>query len=143
MDLAAQEACECELRYATAQSVMVQLSTTDKAMHDSLPTTSERLCQHARQHMATRIPWRKLSNVPKPPKTTARGYGGDWQKVRRWALARDKWLCQDCLEAGRVKQASEVHHVVKIVADRSRRLDVDNLRCLCGACHDARTLRGE
>lgn len=58
-------------------------------------------------------------------------------------MARDKWLCQDCIDTGKVTAASEVHHVVKIALDRNRRLDVDNLRCLCGPCHDVRTLRGE
>lgn len=93
--------------------------------------------------MATRIAWRKIPNNAKPPKTHARGYGSDWQRVRLLAMARDRWLCQDCLEREKVTAATEVHHVVKIAADRSRRLDVDNLRCLCGACHDERTSRGE
>ena len=93
--------------------------------------------------MATRIAWRKMPNNAKPPHSAKRGYGGDWRKVRLLAMARDRWLCQDCLDADTVTAATEVHHVVKIAADRNRRLDVDNLRCLCGACHDVRTLRGE
>ncbi|MBL8236464.1 MAG: HNH endonuclease [Bryobacterales bacterium] len=52
-------------------------------------------------------------------------------------------LCADCLERGRYRAAEEVHHVVKVRDDPSRRLDWDALRALCKSCHSARTARGE
>lgn len=61
-----------------------------------------------------------------------------WQAVRRRALIRDKYLCQDCLKQNRITPADTVHHLVEISKDWSKRLDIDNLLSLCAACHNAR-----
>lgn len=79
----------------------------------------------------------------RPRKTAQRGYGADWRRVRRMALIRDMGLCQDCLEQGRTRAATDGHHVRKIDDAPHLRLDVDNVRMLCKECHDARTARGE
>lgn len=105
--------------------------------------------------------------------TTERGYGWDWQVfaqqiLRERPLCED---CMEHREKVRKKQvelrdhdfgpyeveiteivevdapiitpATEVHHVVKVKHDRSRRLDPTNVLALCGPCHDARTAKGE
>jgi 5-methylcytosine-specific restriction protein A len=75
-------------------------------------------------------------------KTSERGYGWDWQKFRKRFLA-DHPLCEDCETIGRVTPATEVHHLVKIKHDASKRLDEGNLLALCGRCHQVRTAKGE
>ena len=52
-------------------------------------------------------------------------------------------LCMDCMEAGKVEAAAEVHHMRKAQAHHELRLDADNLMALCKVCHSARTARGE
>lgn len=61
-----------------------------------------------------------------------------WQAIRRRALIRDHYLCQDCLKENRITQADTVHHRVEISKDWSKRLDLNNLVSLCAACHNAR-----
>src|SRR5690606_14184446 len=61
----------------------------------------------------------------------------EWERVRRIVLTRDEYLCQRCLEARRVRLATTVDHIVPISEDWGRRLDLDNLRALCDACHNA------
>lgn len=74
------------------------------------------------------------------PSATRRGYGGTWRRMRRMVLVRHP-LCADCLTAGRVTQATDVHHVI---AKRDGGKDaLDNLEALCHSCHSKRTGRGE
>lgn len=76
--------------------------------------------------------------------TTERGYGSDWQRlVAQRKADPDHVLCQDCLEQGLVRPATERHHMVKIKHAPELRLDPNNIRDLCGPCHDLRTARGE
>ena len=60
-----------------------------------------------------------------------------WRRVRRRALIRDKWLCQDCLEKKRIIAATEVHHVVPLEDAPELGLELSNLRSLCWWCHEA------
>jgi 5-methylcytosine-specific restriction protein A len=71
-----------------------------------------------------------------------RGYDAVWRRLRSIVLANNP-LCADCKAQGYTTLANEVHHVVKVQDDPSRRLDVSNLMPLCKACHSARTARGE
>src|ERR1700727_188382 len=66
----------------------------------------------------------------------SRGYDADWQRVRLQALRRDKYLCQNCLKRGRATQATEVHHLKKIVTHPHLRLVLDNLVSVDHDCHD-------
>ncbi len=77
-----------------------------------------------------------------PRNTSALGYGSDWQRFRETFLAFNP-LCADCEAAGLVHPATEVHHVVKVKDDPSRRLDADNCLALCESHHSKRTRRGE
>lgn len=66
--------------------------------------------------------------------------------TRRWILLRREKLsrcplCERCLEEGRIRAATEVHHV-KPVEDgltlsdkRQLMFDAHNLRALCHECH--------
>lgn len=69
--------------------------------------------------------------------TTQRGYGWQWQKLRKRILARDKHLCQPCKAAGRVTAATEVDHIVS--KPRGGTDAPDNLRAICSPCHKAKT----
>jgi 5-methylcytosine-specific restriction enzyme A len=53
--------------------------------------------------------------------------------------ARDKHLCQACLEQGRVTLGDEVDHIVPLQQGGSD--DDSNKRLLCRPCHKAKTAR--
>lgn len=59
-----------------------------------------------------------------------------WQAARQRALVRDKHLCQHCLQDKRITPASTVHHVIPLLTNWRKRLDMDNLVSLCSACHN-------
>jgi len=65
-----------------------------------------------------------------------------WQNVREYVIRRDKYLCVDCMKAGRHTPAEEVHHIVELtpenITDASISLNADNLVSLCRECHKAR-----
>lgn len=62
----------------------------------------------------------------------------EWNKIRQVAITRDHGLCQDCLKENRITPYDTVHHIVPIKEDWSKRLDIDNLVCLCESCHQKR-----
>ncbi|MGY6410778.1 MAG: HNH endonuclease [Alkalilacustris sp.] len=69
----------------------------------------------------------------------ARGYGAKWRRLRAFVLARDKGLCQVCLNQGRTTQATEVDHILNRA--RGGTDHTDNLQAICSVCHRAKTLR--
>lgn len=60
----------------------------------------------------------------------------EWRRLRKMALQRDHYLCQHCLRAGRIKRATEVHHLIEVERDPSQALVLDNLLSLCWDCHE-------
>jgi|LGOV01.1.fsa_nt_gb 5-methylcytosine-specific restriction endonuclease McrA len=58
-----------------------------------------------------------------------------WEKVRKLCLIRDHYLCQECGEAAYI-----VHHIIELnpenIKDPNITLNLDNLKCVCKACHD-------
>lgn len=64
---------------------------------------------------------------------------GAWKKVREIAKQRDHYLCVDCLRAGRLTAAEEVHHIIPLtpenVTDPRIALRLENLKSLCRECH--------
>lgn len=64
---------------------------------------------------------------------------GAWKKVREIAKQRDHYLCVDCLRAGRLTAAEEVHHIIPLtpenVTDPLIALRLENLKSLCRECH--------
>jgi len=67
---------------------------------------------------------------------------GAWKTIRDLAKKRDAYLCVDCLKAGKITPAEEVHHIIEItpenVTDPNVTLNLDNLVSLCRECHKAR-----
>jgi 5-methylcytosine-specific restriction endonuclease McrA len=66
-------------------------------------------------------------------KTKARGYGSDWEKVRRQILERDGYRCRLQL-AGCTGTATQVDHIAA-VAIGGQRLDPANLQSSCAGCN--------
>jgi 5-methylcytosine-specific restriction protein A len=66
-----------------------------------------------------------------------RGYDRNWERYRKWYLARHPF-CNDC-----ARLATEVHHVCKVKIDPTLKLVEANCMALCKACHTKRTSRGE
>ena len=62
----------------------------------------------------------------------------EWIKGRQLAIVRDHALCRDCLDKDVITPYNIVHHIVPIKEDWSKRLDIDNLVCLCESCHQKR-----
>lgn len=59
-----------------------------------------------------------------------------WRHVRKLALQRDCYLCQACLKKGRLKKATEVHHLVPLDERPELGLELSNLQSLCWDCHE-------
>lgn len=63
-----------------------------------------------------------------------------WVRLRRAKLAACP-VCERCQEEGRVRPATEVHHITPVndgltLADKERLMyDPHNLRALCHECH--------
>ena len=73
----------------------------------------------------------------KRPRTKARGYGGDWQRLRKRVLAAEPW-CRPCALQGVLTPATEVDHIVPI-SQGGARLDPGNLQAICTQCHAEKT----
>lgn len=69
-----------------------------------------------------------------------------WLRLRRAVLEAHP-VCQDCLAAGRLSPATEVHHVRPVedaptrAGKEERMYDPSNLRALCRPCHRAAHVR--
>lgn len=59
----------------------------------------------------------------------------EWRKVRREVLKECNYMCEMCNQLHTVRLADAVHHIVKIREDWSKRLDIDNLLCVCDEHH--------
>lgn len=62
--------------------------------------------------------------------------GSEWRKVRKQALIRDGWICQECLKHGLITNADTVHHIIEVKDDFSKRYDIDNTLSICRGCHN-------
>lgn len=60
-----------------------------------------------------------------------------WKEMREYKFADANGLCEACKAKGKAVAGKEVHHVVPIDKDWSRRLDFANLKLLCPDCHNA------
>lgn len=54
-----------------------------------------------------------------------------WKKLSKLVLMKAHYRCAEC---GGI--ATEVHHIVEISKDWSKRLDISNLMPLCTSCHN-------
>lgn len=83
-----------------------------------------------------RCPEHRLEAARARGTTKERGYDSRcWKKVRIMKLARQH-LCEDCAIEGIVTEATQVHHIVAIRDNPRKRLQIENLKSLCGPCHE-------
>lgn len=66
-----------------------------------------------------------------------RGYGSEWQRIRKAIITRDMGLCQPCKRKGIVTPFTEVDHITPKAKGGTD--DHDNLQCICTPCHKAKT----
>lgn len=84
------------------------------------------------------MPWSKESRH-------SRGYGAEWEKVRKLVIARAKGLCEKCEREGRVTPGRDVDHVVskaraqRLGWSRAKTDSIANLQLLCQPCHKEKT----
>lgn len=65
-------------------------------------------------------------------------YGRSWKRIRDRYIAAHP-LCEQCQKLGKVKSATEVHHIKPLSQGGSN--DVSNLMALCTSCHSEITAR--
>ena len=65
-----------------------------------------------------------------------------WRTLRDAIIRRDTFLCQDCLKAGRLTPAEEVHHIQPLtpenIKDPQVALNPELLISVCRECHQTR-----
>jgi len=75
----------------------------------------------------------------------SRGYGAEWDRIRRRILKRDAGICQPCKKLGRIHIGTHVDHIVSKAKAQAMRwtkaqIDADsNLQCINAECHKAKT----
>ena len=65
----------------------------------------------------------------------------EWKILRNQKFYNADGLCEICKKKKIIKQGKEVHHIIPIEKDWSKRLDYDNLILLCNDCHNEQHLR--
>jgi len=67
----------------------------------------------------------------------------EWQSIRKQRLMIDGYLCQCpvCKINNYITPANEVHHIVDVDQDWSKRLDIDNLLSYSKNCHSRQTIK--
>jgi 5-methylcytosine-specific restriction endonuclease McrA len=69
-----------------------------------------------------------------------RGYDRDWKRVASARREADSWLCQPCLNEGRITASNEVDHIIPIHVRPEWRLEIGNTQVICRCCHRRKTL---
>lgn len=64
-----------------------------------------------------------------------------WKKKREVVMRRDKYLCRECLRYGKRTAAYLIHHIHPLEEYPEKRLDTNNLICLCNKCHETMHVR--
>ena len=60
----------------------------------------------------------------------------EWIELRNYKFAESDGYCEKCYKEGKKIQGIEVHHIIPIEKDWSKRLDYYNLILLCRDCHN-------
>ena len=64
-------------------------------------------------------------------------YGSEkWKRLRLKILRRDKYQCRICSRYGRIREATEVHHIIHSDERPDLAYDPSNLISLCHSCHE-------
>lgn len=58
-----------------------------------------------------------------------------WRLLSQRKMMDVGYQCEVCKANGRIAIAEDVHHIVPLSKDWSRRLDYDNLLAVCSSCH--------
>lgn len=66
-----------------------------------------------------------------------RGYGAEWDRLRKQVMERDAGLCQPCARANTVMVAYAVDH--KVCKAEGGTDDLTNLEAICRVCHGVKT----
>lgn len=75
----------------------------------------------------------------------SRGYGAEWDRVRKVVIKKAGGLCQHCWAEGRVAMGREVDHIVSKAKAKtlgwsdSKTDHWRNLQYLCKPCHDRKS----
>lgn len=60
----------------------------------------------------------------------------EWRKCREEVMKEANYLCEMCLELGKITYKDlHVHHVIKVKDNWNKRIDKDNLIVVCPDCH--------
>lgn len=84
------------------------------------------------------IKYYKKNTYERDSKSTKFYNSREWDIARSVAIARDHGLCQDCLKKDKIKAFNTVHHIIPIKEDWDKRLDINNLICVCESHHQIR-----
>lgn len=74
-----------------------------------------------------------------------RGYGAEWDRLKKIVKARDFEICQPCKAKGIIHLGREVDHIVskakaKLLGWTDAQVnDLSNLQCICHEAHKAKT----
>lgn len=80
--------------------------------------------------------YRKYKHYRKDKKEQSFYSSKGWITLRDDMRNRHKGMCVLCYSEHNIKFLDCVHHIVEIKEDYERRLDADNLICLCNKHHD-------
>lgn len=87
-----------------------------------------------------KLPTRPRNESALKPSASQRGYDGQWRKVARAVLERDRWACQIC-GVQLVGKNATVDHMIPLSIAPHLRLDMTNLRAACRSCNSRRARR--
>ena len=59
----------------------------------------------------------------------------EWKQIKKTVHIRDKGLCTMCLSENKISYAEVVHHIEPLKENYNKRINPDNLICLCNKHH--------
>jgi len=64
----------------------------------------------------------------------------EWERARKFVIARANGLCEHCLKKKRIKPGKEVDHIIELTDENKHDWNIaynpDNLQLLCSDCHN-------
>lgn len=87
---------------------------------------------------ATMKKYNKKYDAQRKPEEVRFYQSAEWKSLRDFKMANCYGLCEECQKNGIVKPATQIHHIIPIQTAEGwqRRLEVDNVTCLCVECHN-------
>lgn len=87
-------------------------------------------------------PPKSIRQFAPPEKTASYRERQAFYKGRLWLQTRavklrNNPLCEVCEQAGRIEQATQVHHVIERLSRPDLAFDMSNLESICATCHGA------